>query len=45
MIFVSLMNMQKKDMIMMAFKDASKKVDSDKEKKLGKYGQGSAGLM
>ena len=30
---------------MMAFKDASKKVDSDKEKKLGKYGQGFAGLM
>lgn len=33
------------DMIMMAFKDASKKVDTDKEKKLGKYGQGLAGLM
>lgn len=33
------------DMIMTAFKDASKKVDSDKEKKLGKYGQGFAGLM
>ena len=33
------------DMIMMAFKDASKKVDADKEKKLGKYGQGLAGLM
>lgn len=33
------------DMIMMAFKDASKKVDVDKEKKLGKYGQGLAGLM
>lgn len=33
------------DMIMMAFKDASKKVDADKEKKLGKYGKGLAGLM
>ena len=33
------------DMIMIAFKDASKKVDADKEKKLGKYGQGLAGLM
>ena len=33
------------DMIMMAFKDASKKVDSDKEKKLGKYGQGLTGLL
>ena len=33
------------DMIMMAFKDAAKKVDADKEKKLGKYGQGLAGLM
>ena len=33
------------DMIMMAFRDASKKVDADKEKKLGKYGQGFAGLM
>ena len=33
------------DMIMMAFKDASKKVDADKEKKLGKYGQSLAGLM
>ena len=33
------------DMIMVAFKDASKKVDVDKEKKLGKYGQGLAGLM
>ena len=30
---------------MMAFKDAAKKVDADKEKKLGKYGQGLAGLM
>ena len=33
------------DMIMMAFKDAAKKVDADKEKKLGKYGQGLTGLM
>ena len=33
------------DMIMMAFKDAAKKGDADKEKKLGKYGQGLAGLM
>ena len=33
------------DMIMFAFNDASKKVDLDKEKKLGKYGQGLAGLM
>lgn len=33
------------DMIMIAFKEAAKKVDEDKEKKLGKYGQGLAGLM
>lgn len=33
------------DMILVAFNDASKKVDADKEKKLGKYGQGLAGLM
>lgn len=33
------------DMLLVAFKDASKKVDSDKEKKLGKYGQGLSGLM
>ena len=33
------------DMIMVAFKEASKKVDEDKEKKLGKYGNGLAGLM
>ena len=32
-------------MIMVAFNDAAKKVDEDKEKKLGKYGQGLAGLM
>lgn len=33
------------DMIVVAFKDASSKVDADKEKKLGKYGQGLSGLM
>ena len=33
------------DMIMVAFKEAAKKVDLDKEKKLGKYGQGLAGLI
>ena len=33
------------DMILVAFQDAAKKVDVDKEKKLGKYGQGLAGLM
>lgn len=33
------------DMIVVAFKEASKKVDVDKEKKLGKYGQGLTGLM
>ena len=33
------------DMILVAFNDAAKKVDEDKEKKLGKYGQGLAGLM
>lgn len=33
------------DMLLIAFKDAAKKVDADKEKKLGKYGQGLAGLM
>lgn len=33
------------DMILVAFQEASKKVDEDKEKKLGKYGQGLAGLM
>lgn len=33
------------DMILVAFKDAAKKVDLDKERKLGKYGQGLAGLM
>ena len=33
------------DMIVVAFNDAAKKVDEDKEKKLGKYGQGLSGLM
>ena len=33
------------DMLVVAFRDASKKVDADKEKKLGKYGQGLSGLM
>ena len=34
------------DMILVAFKDAAKKVDLDKEKKLGKYGAaGLTGLM
>ena len=33
------------DMIVVAFKEASKKVDADKEKKFGKYGNGLAGLM
>ena len=33
------------DMILVAFKEAAKKVDLDKERKLGKYGQGLAGLM
>jgi DNA-binding YbaB/EbfC family protein len=33
------------DMIILAFNDAFKKVDADKEKKLGKYGQGLSGLM
>ena len=33
------------DMIVVAFNDAAKKADADKEKKLGKYGQGLAGLM
>jgi hypothetical protein len=33
------------DMIMLAYNDASKKVDDDKEKKLGKYGSGLSGLM
>ena len=33
------------DMIMLAFNEAGKKVDDDKEKRLGKYGQGLTGLM
>lgn len=33
------------DMIMLAMNDAVKKADSDKEKRLGKYGQGLTGLM
>ena len=33
------------DMLIAAFSEAAKKVDSDKEKKLGKYGQGLSGLM
>lgn len=33
------------DMLLVAFNDAAKKVDTDKEKKLGKYGQGLSGLM
>ena len=33
------------DMILVAFQEAAKKVDADKEKKLGKYGQGLSGLM
>ena len=33
------------DMIMIAFNDAVKKVEKDKEKKSGKYGQGLGGLM
>lgn len=33
------------DMIMLAMNDAVKKVTEDKEKKMGKFGQGLAGLM
>jgi len=33
------------DMFMLAMNDAVKKVEEDKEKKMGKYGQGLAGLM
>ena len=33
------------DMVVVAINDAMKKADSDKEKKLSKYGQGLAGLM
>ena len=33
------------DMILVAFNDAVKKVDLDKENKFGKYGSGLAGMM
>ena len=33
------------DMFMVAMNEAVKKVEADKEKKMGKYGQGLAGLM
>ena len=33
------------DMIMVAMNDALKKIANDKEKKMGKYGQGLSGLM
>ena len=33
------------DMIMLAFNDACRKAEADKEAKLGKYGQGLSGLM
>lgn len=33
------------DMVMLAVNDAVKKIELDKNKKLGKYGQGLAGLM
>ena len=33
------------DMIMVAYNEASKKVEDDKNKKLSKYGNGLAGLM
>ena len=33
------------DMLMVAVNDAVKKIGKDKEKKMGKYGQGLAGLM
>lgn len=33
------------DMILVAFNDASKKVDKDKDSKLSKYGKGLSGLM
>lgn len=33
------------DMVIVAFNDASKKVDQDREKKLGKFGKGLSGLM
>lgn len=33
------------DMILVAFNDAINKINADKEKKMGKYGQGLSGLM
>ncbi len=33
------------DMILVALNDAMKKADDDKEKRMGKYGQGLSGLM
>lgn len=33
------------DLIVVAYNDASKKVDDDKNSKLGKYGNGLSGLM
>lgn len=33
------------DMVMVAMNEAVKKADADKEKRLGKYGQGLTGLM
>lgn len=33
------------DMILVAVNDATKKIAQDKEKKMGKFGQGLAGLM
>lgn len=33
------------DMILVAMNDALRKIDDDKSKKMGKYGQGLAGLM
>ena len=33
------------DMFMVAMNDALRKIDEDKSKKMGKYGQGMAGLM
>ena len=33
------------DMILVAMNDALSKIDADKDKRMGKYGQGLAGLM
>ena len=33
------------DMLMLAVNDAVRKIEKDKENKMGKYGQGLAGLM